>query len=100
MGFHKHGVFSFHVNVERMVIIGGDNFVAEVTALRRHGPNGAAERLEVPAIREEYGATAPQAEARVITAMRDWLTAAIDGAEHAPRPPHDVPPQCSIISGT
>jgi len=85
MGFHKHGVFSFHVKVERMVIIGGDNFVAQVTALRRHGPSGAAERLEVPAIREEYGATAPQAEARVIQVVRDWLNAATETTN----PPRD-----------
>lgn len=80
MAFHKHGIFSFHVNVERMVVIGGDNFVAEVTALRQHDPSGAARRLEVPAIREQYGATAPQAESRVIQVMRDWLTAATDSA--------------------
>ena len=78
MGFHKHGVFSFHVKIERMVVIGGDNFVAEVTALRRHGPSGAAQPLEVPAVLEQYGATASQAEGRVITVMRQWLDAAAE----------------------
>lgn len=80
MGFHKHGVFSFHVSVQRMVIIEGDNFVAEVTALRRHGPSGAAQKLDVPPIREQYGETAPQAEARAIQVMRDWLSASTDAA--------------------
>ena len=73
MGFHKHGVYSFHVSVQRMVVIGGDNFVAEIIALRRHGISGAARDLEVPVIAEQYGATAQEAEGRVIQAMRDWL---------------------------
>ena len=60
--------------------LGGDSFSARLTALRRHGPIGAAEPLEVPALRD-YGVTAPEAEARVIQAMRDWLTASPDTAE-------------------
>ena len=74
MAFHRHGMFSFQVTVERMVGIGGKTFRARLTALRRHGPVGAAQPLEVPELRD-YGETAPQAEARVIQAMRDWLTA-------------------------
>ena len=74
MAFHKHGMFSFQVTVERMVGIGGDRFRAKLTALRFHGPIGAAEPLEVPALRD-YGETAPEAEARIIQAMRVWLTA-------------------------
>jgi len=35
MGFHKHGIYSFRVNVQRMMVIGGHNFVADITALRR-----------------------------------------------------------------
>jgi len=80
MAFHKHGMFSFQVTVERMAGLGGDSFSARLTALRRHGPIGAAEPLEVPALRD-YGVTAPEAEARVIQAMRDWLTAWPDTAE-------------------
>ncbi len=75
MGFHKHGIYSFRVNVQRMMVIGGHNFVADITALRRHGSSGAAEaELEVPMIAEQYGETAQEAEGRAITAMREWLT--------------------------
>ena len=80
MGFHKHGVFSFHVSVQRMVVIEGDNFIAEVTALRRHDPTGAAQKLALPPIREQYGETARQAEARVVQVMRDWLSSSTDSA--------------------
>ena len=74
MGFHKHGVYSFTVAIQRMRLIAGDNFVADVTALRRHGPSGAvAERLDVSAIPEQYGDTAQQAEGRAITVMSEWL---------------------------
>lgn len=73
MGFHKFGMFSFRVSVQRMVVIGGDNFVADIIALRRHGPSGAAQDLEVPVIAEQYGETAQEAEGRAIQAMRDWL---------------------------
>ena len=73
MGFHKHGVFSFSVNVQRMRIIGGDNFCADVTALRRHGPTGAAEAIEVPPIPEQYAESAREAEAAAIRVMRAWL---------------------------
>lgn len=62
MAFHKHGVFSFTIDVKRIGLIAGDNFVADVTALRRHRPNGSADRLQVPAMSEQYGETAPQAE--------------------------------------
>lgn len=74
MGFHKHGVYSFTVAIQRMRLIAGDNFVADVTALRRHGPSGAvAEQLDVSAIPEQYGDTVQQAEGRAITVMSEWL---------------------------
>jgi hypothetical protein len=76
MGFHKHGVFSFTVNVQRMRLIAGDSYVADVIALRRHGPTGAAQRLDVPKIQEQYGETAQEAEGRAIKAIRDWLNGA------------------------
>jgi hypothetical protein len=75
MAFHKHGVFSFKVDVQRIRLVGGDNFVADITALRRHDATGAAETLEVPAITEQYGDTAWQAEGRAIQAMRAWFSA-------------------------
>jgi len=78
MGFHKHGRFSFSVTVERMRVIGGHNFVAEVTALRRHGVTGVAIPLEVPEIPEQYGETVREAELRAIEALGDWLN------RHAP----------------
>jgi hypothetical protein len=74
MGFHKHGIYSFGVSVQRMMVIGGHNFVADITALRRHGVSGAADELDVPVIAEQYGETAQEAEGRAVTAMREWLT--------------------------
>jgi hypothetical protein len=74
MGFHKLGIYSFRVDVQRMMVIGGHNFVADVTALRRHGPTGAAQDLDVPAIAEQYGETAQEAEGHAIAAMRAWLS--------------------------
>ena len=74
MSFHKHGVYSFSVAIQRMRLIAGDNFVAEVTALRRHGPSGGVvEQLDVTAIPEQYGDTAQQAQGRAITVMNEWL---------------------------
>ena len=73
MGIHKHCIFSFSVRVERMSVIGGHSFVAEVTAMRRHGLTGAALPIEVPAIPEQYGETASEAEKRVIDAFGRWL---------------------------
>ena len=73
MGFHKHGMYSFQVSVQRMMVIGGDNFVADITAFRHHGLSGAARELEVPVIAEQYGETAQEAEGRAILAMGDWL---------------------------
>jgi hypothetical protein len=84
MGFHKHGVFSFTVNVQRMRLIAGDSYVADVIALRRHGPTGAALRLDVPKIPEQYGETAQEAEGRAIEAIREWLNGVSpDTAVHA-----------------
>ena len=73
MAFHKHGIYSFRVGVQRMKVVGGNNFVADITALRRHGMSGAAQELEVPVINEQYGETAQEAEGRAIRAMHDWL---------------------------
>lgn len=73
MGFHKHGIYSFSVRVERMSLIGGHHFVAEVTALRRHGLTGVALPLEVPALPEQYGETASEAEGRAIRTFGDWI---------------------------
>jgi hypothetical protein len=73
MAFHKHGFFSFQVMVQRMAVIGGDRFVADITALRLHGQTGAAQSLEVPVIEEQYGETAHEAEGRAVKAMGDWL---------------------------
>ena len=74
MGFHKHGIYSFTVALQRMRLIAGDNFVADVTEVRRHAPSGAvAERLDVSAIPEQYGDTAQQAEGRAITVVGEWL---------------------------
>jgi hypothetical protein len=85
MGFHKHGIFSFTVKVQRMSIIGGHNFVADVTALRRHGLTGAARPLTVPPIAEQYGETAPEAEKRAIEAVGDWLNAHAAELDHYDR---------------
>lgn len=75
MGFHKHGIYSFSVRVARMSVIGGHNYVAEVSALRRHGLTGAAKPIDIPDLPEQYGETAQQAESKVIAVMGDWLTA-------------------------
>ena len=75
MGFHKHGIYSFSVRVARMSVIGGHNYVAEVSALRRHGLSGAAKALDIPDLPEQYGETAQQAESRAIELMGDWLNA-------------------------
>ena len=85
MGFHKHGVFSFTVDVQRMRLIEGDSFVADVIALRRHRSSGAAELLDVPKITEQYGETAREAESRAIKAIVEWLD---DAAPAAERPMH------------
>lgn len=76
MGVHKHGVFSFTVRIERIKLIAGDEFVAEVTTLREHDHSGAARKLEVPNLPEQYGSTASQAELSAATEMRRWLTQA------------------------
>jgi len=73
MAFHKHGIYSFSVKVQRMSVVGGNNFVADVTALRRHGLTGAARPIDVPPIPEQYGETVQEAEARAIKAVSDWL---------------------------
>jgi hypothetical protein len=73
MSFHKHGIYSFSVRVQRMSVVGGNNFVADVTALRRHGLTGAARPVDVPPIAEQYGETVQEAEARAIKVMGDWL---------------------------
>lgn len=81
MGFHKHGIYSFSVRVERMSVIGGHNFVAEVTALRRHGLTGAARPMDVPRLPEQYGETATDAERRAIEAFGDWLNTHVSQLE-------------------
>lgn len=73
MAFHKHGIYSFQVSIQRMMVIGGHNFAADVTALRRHGLSGAAQPLQVPAIDEQYGETAQEAEGHAVKAMASWL---------------------------
>ena len=73
MGFHKHRVYSFTVEVQRMSLIGGDNFVADITALRRHRPNGTGITLELPAMPEQYGETSREAEGRAVIEMARWL---------------------------
>ena len=78
MAFHKHGIYSFRVSVQRMKVVGGNNFVADIIALRRHGMSGAAQELEVPVINEQYGETAQEAEGRAIRAMNDWLNGNTD----------------------
>ena len=76
MGAHKHGVYSFNVKIERIKMISGDEYVAEVITLREHNYFGAARDLEVPNLPEEYGATASQAEGHAASAMRRWLSQA------------------------
>ena len=73
MGFHKHGIYSFSVKVQRMTLVGGHNFVADVTALRLHGLSGAARPIDVPQIAEQYGETVQEAESRAIIAVGNWL---------------------------
>jgi hypothetical protein len=73
MGSHKHGTYSFSVSIERIKLISGDEYVAEVTRLRRHGPTGAAVELEAPELPEQYGQTASEAEGHAVSAMRAWL---------------------------
>lgn len=73
MGFHKHGRYSFTVKVARMSVVDGNNFVADLTALRRHEASGAAVPLDVPVIAEQYGETATDAEGLAIEAICDWL---------------------------
>ena len=75
MGFHKHGIYSFSVKVQRMTIVGGNNFVADITAIRRHGLTGAARPIDLPPIAEQYGETVQEAEARAIAAVGRWLDA-------------------------
>jgi hypothetical protein len=86
MAFHKYGIYSFRVSVQRMKVVGGNNFVADITALRRHGMSGAAQELEVPVINEQYGETAQEAEGRAIRAMNDWLNGNTEQAETGQNP--------------
>jgi hypothetical protein len=85
MGFHKHGAYSFSVSVQKMRVIGGDNFVADITALRHHHPSGVATLLDVPIIPEQYGETAQDAEGRAVSALGAWLD------RHRPAPPEPRP---------
>ena len=87
MAFHKHGFYSFSVAVQRMRVIGGHNFVADVTALRFHGPSGAARVLDVPSVPEQYGETARDAEGRAVEAMGLWLDRNAPMAPPAPPQP-------------
>jgi hypothetical protein len=73
MAFHKYGIYSFQVGVQRMVVVGGNNFVADITALRRHGLSGAAEIVDLPIIDEQYGETAREAEGLAVKAMGEWI---------------------------
>jgi hypothetical protein len=75
MGFHKHGSYSFTIAVQKMSVIGGDAFVADLSGLRQHTSTGAAIALEVPVIAEAYGETAQDAEGRAIETVRRWLDA-------------------------
>lgn len=75
MGVHKHGTFSFSVKIERIKMIAGDEYVAEVVTLREHDHTGAARDLEVPHLPEKYGPTAWDAEGHAADAMRRWLSA-------------------------
>ena len=76
MGAHKHGIFSFTVRIERMRSVGGDEFVAEVTGLRKHDFRGTATALEIPNLPEQYGETASAAEGQAVEQMRAWLSIA------------------------
>jgi hypothetical protein len=75
MGFHKYGAYSFSTSVQKMSMIGGDSFVADITALRLHNPSGMATILDVPVIAEQYGSSAQEAEGRAVRAMNEWLAA-------------------------
>ena len=77
MGAHKHGIYSFTVSIERMRAVGGYEFVAEVTGLRRHDYTGAAKAVEVPNLPEQYGETASEAEGHAVEQMKAWLTMAL-----------------------
>jgi hypothetical protein len=74
MRAHKHGIFSFTVRTERMRAEGSDEFVAEVTSLRKHDFTGAAMSIEVPNLPEQYGQTASAAEGNAIAQMKGWLS--------------------------
>lgn len=76
MGAHKHGIYSFTVRIERMRAVAGHEFVAEVTALRKHDFTGTAKPLEVPNLPEQYGETASDAEGQAVQQMRAWLSMA------------------------
>jgi hypothetical protein len=82
--FHKHGIYSFQVGVQRMVVVGGHNFVADITALRRHGLSGAAEILDLPIIDEQYGETAREAEGHAVRAMGEWIDRHLSILEKSP----------------
>ena len=77
MSAHKHGIFSFTVRIERMCAVGGHEFVAEVTSLRRHDWTGAAKTMTVPALPEQCGETASEAEGHAVMQMKAWLSMAI-----------------------
>jgi hypothetical protein len=76
MGAHKHGIYSFNVSIERMRAVGGYEFVAEVTSLRKHDFTGAARTVEVPNLPEQYGETASEAEGHAVEQMKWWLSMA------------------------
>ncbi len=82
--FHKHGIYSFQVGVQRMVVVGGNDFVADITALRRHGSSGAAEILDLPIIEEQYGETAREAEGHAVRAMGEWIDRNLSTLEKSP----------------
>lgn len=76
MAAHKYGIFSFSVSIERMRSVGGDEFVAEVTSLRKHDYTGAATAIEIPNLPEQYGETASEAEGHAVEQMKAWLSLA------------------------
>lgn len=76
MGAHKHGIFSFNVKIERIKMIAGDEYVAEVVTLREHDHTGAARQLDVPKLPEQYGRTASEADVNAAAVMRRWLAQA------------------------
>lgn len=80
VGFHKHGKYSFSIAVQKMSVIGGDSFVADLTGLRRHEDNGVAVPLEVPPIAEHYGETAQAAQGKAIAATCKWIDQHADAA--------------------